>query len=117
MWLMTTRGFYSVVSHRTMPAELLVRARARADLEALEELIGPIEILSTPRADYPWRAIISRERWSAAVVLLTAEIDYDNFKAAVGDRQGSRREEVYRGVWSLLVRSQLALQQTSSRCG
>ncbi|MBX5442153.1 MAG: hypothetical protein IRZ32_11585 [Solirubrobacteraceae bacterium] len=101
---MTTRGFYSVVAHRTLPAEVLVRTRTRADLEALEELIGPIDIFATPRADYPWRAVVSRERWSAAAVLLTAEIDYEDFKTAVAERQGDAREAVYHDVWMTLRR-------------
>ena len=39
MWLFTTQGFYSVVAHRRDPDRLLVRARAREDLEALRDQI------------------------------------------------------------------------------
>lgn len=102
MWVTSTRGFYSAVAHRDAPELVLVRARVREDLQALGELIGPLEILATPDADYPFRAAVPRERWSAALVLLAAEIDYDNFKNAVAERQGSRREAVYHRVWAAL---------------
>ena len=39
MWLMTTRGFYSVVEHRDDADRLLVRARTREDIEALEAVL------------------------------------------------------------------------------
>jgi hypothetical protein len=99
VWIVTTRGFFSVVSHREDPRMVLVRARLREDLESLTELTGPIEILATPDHDYPFRAVVSRERWSAALVLLASEIDYDNFKNAVAARQGHERADVYRWVW------------------
>lgn len=37
MWLMTTRGFYSVVEQRDDANRLIVRARCQADIEALRE--------------------------------------------------------------------------------
>ena len=40
MWLMTTRGFYSVVEHRDDADRLLVRARTREDIEALAGLVA-----------------------------------------------------------------------------
>jgi pimeloyl-ACP methyl ester carboxylesterase len=32
------------------------------------ELIGPLEIAHSPEADYAFRAVVERERWSAARV-------------------------------------------------
>ena len=72
MWLVTTRGFYSTVVHRDRADLVLVRARKREDLESLSELIGPVEITHTPRRDYAFRAEVPRERWSAALVLLSS---------------------------------------------
>ncbi len=51
MWITTTRGFFSVLAHCDQPEMVLVRARAREDLESLAELIGPLEILVTADAD------------------------------------------------------------------
>lgn len=106
MWLLTPRGFYSVVANRDDPETVLVRARAREDLEGLSDLIGSLEILETPDRDYRWRAIVSRRAWSGALVLLAAEIDYPNFKAEVERRQGRERADVYHAVWARLLRLQ-----------
>jgi hypothetical protein len=100
VWLLTTRGFYSVVAHPHDPALVLVRARAREDLEALHELLGGLEISETPQRDYRWRAAVSRSAWSAALVLLAGEIDYPNFKAAVATRQGAERAHIYGNIWA-----------------
>ena len=42
MWLLTTRGFFSVVAHRNEPDAVLVRARARIDL-AYTRIASPID--------------------------------------------------------------------------
>ena len=99
---MTTRGFFSVVAHHDEAGKVLVRARAREDLEALAEIAGPFEVLDTPDHDYRWRAIMPRVQWSTTLVLLATEIDYPNFKDAVARRQGEARERVYHEVWRAL---------------
>ena|SRR5581483_10783196 len=100
MWLFTTQGFYSVVAHRRDPDRLLVRARAREDLEALRDQIPNLRISSDRTADYRWRAVVTRGEWIAAVAQLATEIDYDNFKSAVAARQGAKRERLYARVWA-----------------
>jgi len=106
MWLVTTQGFYSVVAHRDDPERLLVRARVREDLEALRAQIAGIEPVEMPDADYRWRAEVTRDEWQAALASLGGSIDYDNFKNAVGERQGWEREAVYHKVWAALARLQ-----------
>jgi hypothetical protein len=107
VWLVTSRGFYSVVAHRDDPEAVLVRARAREDLEALEAVLGQVEIAETPDRDYRWRTTVSRRAWSGAAVLLMADIDYPNFKDEVARRQGAARAGVYHDVWATLLRLQL----------
>jgi hypothetical protein len=102
MWLVTTRGFYSVVEHRSNPERLIVRARRREDLKALAELIPDLEVFSDRRADYRWRAVVDRSEWVVALALLAGEIDYPNFKNAVAKRQGSDRTHRYSEVWQIL---------------
>lgn len=64
----------------------------RNDLEALRKYCPEIsEIISTPNADYSYRATVSHEAWGKALARIGAEIDYDNFKAVVAKRQGERR--------------------------
>jgi hypothetical protein len=44
---------------------------------------------------------------------MVAGIDYDNFKSAVGERQGVAREDVYHRVWHEL----LAVQRSTRSRG
>src|SRR4051812_21866944 len=102
MWLIRTRGFFSVVAHRDDAGSVLVRARARADLETLADLGPTLEIEHTPRADYGWRAPIARPDWEKAAAALAAEIDYATFKNAVVERQRKTRASLYAEIWLTL---------------
>lgn len=106
MWLITTRGFFSVVAHRDDADSVLVRARVRSDLESLAELVPGIEIEHTPRADYEWRASMPRSEWERVAAALAAEVDYPNFKNAVAELQGKTRASLYAEVWLTLRRLQ-----------
>jgi hypothetical protein len=110
MWLITTTGFYSIVEKPWDRAAgtLTVRARAKADLEALR-LAGLPElgdIREDPGADYRYRAQAPRAAVARAVQAQVEGINYDNFKSAVGKRQGSARAHLYHGVWDVLYRIQ-----------
>lgn len=103
MWLATTIGFYSAVEHRDLNG-ILVRARARVDLERLLDIgttadAGAIE--HTPAADYPFRVLMPRAAWAATVAELAHLIDYDNFKGAVGNTNPARAS-LYHRVWAVL---------------
>ncbi len=107
MWLLTPRGFYSVVANRDDPETVLVRARAREDLEALQDVVEGISVTETLHRDYRWRSVVTRTACSVGLVLMAAEIDYGNFKAEVERRQGRERADLYHDVWETL----LALQR------
>ena len=102
MWVFTTAGFYSVVAHRTRHGYVLVRARTRADMEALKAWIPDLQVFEDQAADYRWRAAVTTANWQNALASLAGAIDYDNFKDAVAERQGHDRARIYSGVWSLL---------------
>ena len=102
MWVFTTDGFFSVVAHRARPGFVLVRARAREDLEALAHRIPRLVMEEDVDADYRWRAVVSRAEWQNALAGMAGKIDYDNFKNAVADRAGARRAALYGEVWSLM---------------
>lgn len=102
MWVATTQGFYSVVAHRDDPECVIVRARTRDDIEALRRQIPDLKPFEDPSADYRHRAIVSKAEWVVALAELASEIDYDNFKNAVADRQGRERAHTYAGVWTVL---------------
>ena len=102
MWVLSTRGFFSVVADDADPSRVLVRARVREDLDRLGELLPQLEPWHDPTADYAWRALVDRSEWGRVLGVIADEIDYRNFKSAVADRQGETRAEVYARVWAEL---------------
>ena len=112
MWLITTTGFYSVVEKPwdRPTGTLTVRARVHADLESLRVTSLPElgEIREDSAADYRYRAQAPREAVARAMHAQVAGINYDNFKNAVGRRQGRGRAAVYHDVWEALYRLQSA---------
>jgi len=99
MWIMTTRGFYSVVAHRDREDLLLVRARCREDIDALGDLV-PGEPIAYADADYAWRLEATRDDWERALRAMAAEVDYPSFKDAIPDPD---RRGLYLAVWRLLL--------------
>jgi hypothetical protein len=104
MWLTTTRGHFSTVKNQDDGESLLVRARARADLEALTEL-PPMQrysdqIVETPEADYPFRIwSVNPVSFAAAVSeMIREEIDYAAFKTAVAE-DDPERARTYMDAW------------------
>ena len=107
MWLFTSLGFFSVVAHRDEPDTLLIRARAREDLEALRDRHLPdLELVENAGSDYRWRGFVSREGLERVAAGLAADIDYPNFKDAVAHRQGASRAHLYHDVWNVMYRLQ-----------
>ena len=104
MWLFTTVGFFSAV-RKPGDTELTVRARARRDLDALRATylpeLGPT--VAHAGTDYPYRARVPHEAFARALAAVAREIDYDNFKDAVADRQGYARAHAYAKVWQVLL--------------
>lgn len=107
MWMMTPRGFYSAVQKRADHGTpyLTVRARSKKDLENLADLLpADAKPYREERwTDYPWRVRVTVGDWTKVCAILATEIDYDNFKDAVKDRQGKARANVYSRVWSALL--------------
>ncbi len=110
MWLFTTSGFYSIVEKPwdRKTGTLTVRARVAADLDRLRAdalpALGPT--VESPGADYRFRAQAPREAVALAMARLARDLDYDNFKSAVGRAQGREREHLYHGVWSAATKLQ-----------
>lgn len=106
MWVITTEGFFSAVEHRDDPDRIMVRARAKADLERLRKATGLTFRIKRSQdwADYPYRTTISRADWVESCAVLAGDVDYANFKDAVGARRGKTRAGVYMSVWASLRR-------------
>jgi hypothetical protein len=111
MWIMTTTGFYSVVQKAEDVANgtVSVRARVRADLDGLRAYLPSMgDIIETDDSDYRYRVIAPHEAFAAAVAAMASDIDYDNFKSVVAERQGEDRANVYGNVWAALLTLQKA---------
>jgi hypothetical protein len=101
MWIFTPIGFFSVVAHRDKPHTVLVRSRARRDLETFRnrycKRLGKIKYIAW--ADYPYRAEVGRRAYANAMRRVCMDVTYDNFKSAVKDNQ---RHSVYMRVWGVM---------------
>lgn len=121
IWIFTKYGFYSVVcarqgnGSRHQPADpdrLMVRARRREHLERLQsrfsDVLGPAEIKVYQGTDYPVRLFVEKAVWTQVSAELAAELDYDNFKAEVGESlkdqpdSGPYLDSLHR-VWEVMV--------------
>jgi hypothetical protein len=109
MWLMTDRGFFSVV-RKAGDSDLTVRARFTGDLERLRDgplpQLGPTIELAAQDADYRFRAKVDPASFGEGLARLGAAIDYPNFKARVGEVDGRHRALVYADCWHALYMAQ-----------
>jgi hypothetical protein len=82
MWLCSQLGFFSIV--RKEAGTFHIRARCRDDLEQLAKAAGACSpVASFKGSDYPWRIICPANELPAFMKVLTASIDYGNFKSAI----------------------------------
>jgi len=82
MWIFTNKGFVSIVEKDCNPGELLVRARRKQDIL---KIFPDAKVSSTPKADYAFRARISRQKIEKVIADQINGIDYDNFKNSISD--------------------------------
>jgi hypothetical protein len=100
MWIASKYGFISIVAHWDDPNVFLIRAREKEDLLALfeEEMI-----LETPDADYAFRVLIGKEKAMALLTDMLNEVDYPNFKSAVGRNPDQKHKvHAYQEIWSIM---------------
>lgn len=104
MWVFFDGGFVSIVRFRGSASELLVRARAKEDLEAFCNLgrAGLIQsaIVETPDNDYRFRTRLASAAVGRALARIATKIEYPNFKDHVAAVQGKDRAMVYGRVWA-----------------
>ena len=118
MWLFTKYGFYSSVCARqgdgsqgqpANPDRLMVRARVRGHLEALQARfptqLAEIQVTETPETDYRYRMFVDKSAWTPVLLGLSEEMAYDNFKSEVARHQGKAGadyEQALHDVWSVM---------------
>lgn len=121
MWIFNRAGFFSVtlVEEGEKSGQLQVRARVEEDLDRLRKMyapeLGPTIML--PNRDYPYRAYITHEKFSEAMVRATLDIDYTNFKAMVAKEQGYDRAHLYGGVWGVMNDAERKLGERVKKAG
>ncbi len=111
MWIFTPLGFFSVVTDRNNPNRLLVRTRARKDLDDFRSMycrrMGPtIDRKKLGHgSDYPFRAFVGKKAFANAMTRVIKEMTYGNFKSSVKD---NTRHGVYMDVWSTMSAAERA---------
>jgi len=110
MWIITNKGYISIVAHRSKKDTVLVRARARDDIEYFAGLIDDLfgidanvrTTISEERpADYEFRMEVKRPAIAMVMASEIDSIDYTNFKSSVRD---SFRHSVYMGAYNALLK-------------
>ena len=107
MWALTLHGFFSVVqkSWDKDTDNVEVRCRNALDLERfLKNMNLENEIIKTPKADYPFRIVTTRQIWGKYLAKMAESINYHNFKHQVEIQDGSERAAIYLRVWSDLLK-------------
>jgi len=106
---MTRYGFFSVVALPGGGGVVMVRARDRTHLEALQARAqSNHEILDQPRSDYRWRILMPAPAWADLLRELAEEVEWSNFKDEAdryGVLDGAWLGALHR-VWGLLYRLQ-----------
>ena len=97
MWIAHTKGWLSIVAHRDYPDMLLVRSRRPSHISSL---FHDAEIYEDAWADYPYRADISRSEVANVLIDQASNIQYDNFKNHVNEKELSHAlAKVWQRIW------------------
>src|SRR5260221_4108567 len=110
MWIASILGWFSVVRDAERAGHVLVRARARADINNLYRAHRQSCPSMTPPSsdearDYRYRLSISREDWIKLAGKLAEEVDYPNFKMAVHERADqANKHAAYAEIWWIMRR-------------
>ena len=100
MWLMTNKGFVSIVKDRDIKNNLMVRARIKGHIEAV---FTGAKASYTENADYAYRASIPKSVVAQVMADLVDDVTYDNFKNSVKD---DPLHKAYMDVWTVMYRYQ-----------
>lgn len=100
MWIMTNKGFISIVDKSTSQNCLLVRARRAEHITAL---FPRAKVRETTGTDYRYRADIVRAVVATVIANHVSGIFYDNFKDSVLEDD---YHDALMGVWSCMGRLQ-----------
>jgi hypothetical protein len=98
MWICLNNAFLSIVSNPSDAATLLMRARRKGDIEAV---FGQnVEVVTLPKRDYQFRALLPRDAVATAIGEALKAIQYPNFKNSVDD---DALHGAYAKVWQVMA--------------
>ena len=95
MWICFNDGFVSAVEDRADFDGLVIRSRRK---DILVELFGEDEVITNApgSSDYKYRVFTTKKKYAEIVYNRILNIEYDNFKNSVGDRD---LHDLYAGFW------------------
>jgi hypothetical protein len=105
MWVFTRDGFFSAVQDGYCKEnEIMVRARAKDDIECLAFKLRILKskVIETGYADYLYRLKVRKEVFANYLNAEALNIDYDNFKNTISKKDGLRRS-AYMRCWAALL--------------
>ena len=95
MWIQLNNSFLSIVQNRNNDSELLVRARVKGDIE---NVFPKANVFEDVKADYKYRAFLTKQNVADVIKNKINAINYDNFKNSVS-RKDLNRISSYSNVW------------------
>jgi hypothetical protein len=95
MWIFLNDAYFSIVHKDCADNELLVRARRKGDIE---RVFGATNVVSVDKADYQYRAVMTRDNVAAILSNVVYAITYPNFKNSVKD---AKLRRIYNRVWEV----------------
>jgi hypothetical protein len=104
-WIFLNNAFLSIVTDPQNQGNLLVRARAKGDIEAVFPESKPWK---TPARDYAYRATLPKMQVAQAIGRRILGIDYGNFKNSVPEND---RHTAYARCWSAMFSFQLGRER------
>jgi hypothetical protein len=93
MWIFLNDSALSVVADRHDSRFLRVRARVRGDIE---RVFPNVKVRERRTSDYRFFSLVSREIVARVMAEIITDIDYDNFKDSVEEKD---RSKAYFRVW------------------
>lgn len=100
MWIASTSGFFSIVQHRDLSDQVLVRSRVKKDLE---NLFDSDRIIHTPEGDYHWRVLATKKEAGELFLDNLMNINYTNFKNQVAQIPEQRDKlDAYHEIWRVM---------------
>jgi hypothetical protein len=104
MWLFSNEGFVSIVQHKLFPWRVLVRGRAKEDIENFAERLAKlgenVTVKQNLDADYHWRLECKKKNAAQVMMDMMLDVNYANFKNNIHEQEDYDRDRAYMSVWS-----------------